>query len=95
MSPLFNSFAFATKLTDDQIDILTVDALDKFSHESLEDILLFFKMARSGKFGTTKRGVDSNLIFGEWFPMYLDLKSRERETVIENQKKLESLKIKE
>ncbi|MDB0601098.1 hypothetical protein PL373_08050 [Tenacibaculum maritimum] len=82
-----NSFAFATKLTDDQIDILTVDALDKFSHESLEDILLFFKMARSGKFGTTKRGVNSNLIFSEWFPMYLDLKSRERETVIENQKK--------
>ncbi len=81
-----NSFAFATKLTEDQVDILTVDALDKFSHESLEDMILFFKMARSGRFGATKKGVDSNLIFGEWFPLYLELKSKERESIIELKK---------
>jgi len=77
-----DSFAFVTKLTDSQIDVLTVDALDIFSYESLEDLILFLKMARSGKFGATKRGVDSNLIFGEWFPQYLELKAIERETII-------------
>lgn len=65
-----DSFGFSTKLNESQIELLTVDTLEKFSYDSLEDIVLFFKLARSGTFGTTKRGVDSNLIFGEWFPMY-------------------------
>lgn len=82
MARFLDSFAFVTKLTPAQIDVLTVDALDYFSYESLEDLILFLKMARSGKFGATKRGVDSNLIFGEWFPQYLELKSIERETII-------------
>ena len=73
------SFGFSTKMNDSQIDTLTVDTLEKFSYESLEDIVLFFKMARSGSFGATKRGVDSNLIFGEWFPMYLEKKAEIRE----------------
>ena len=74
-----DSFGFSTKMNDIQIDTLTVDALEKFSYDSLDDIVLFFKMARSGSFGTTKRGVDSNLIFGEWFPMYLEKKAEIRE----------------
>lgn len=74
-----NSFGFSTKLTDDQLESLTVDTLDNFGYESLEDIILFFKMARTGKFGETNRGVDSNLIFGKWFPMYLDKKAELRE----------------
>jgi hypothetical protein len=85
MTRFLDSFAFTTKLTPAQIDVLTVDALDYFSHESLEDLILFLKMARSGKFGATKRGVDSNLIFGEWFPQYTELKAIERETIIKKQ----------
>lgn len=81
-----NSFGFSTKMTDLQIDTLTVDTLEKFSYESLEDIILFFKMARSGSFGTTKRGVDSNLIYGEWFPMYLEKKAEAREQIYMKQK---------
>jgi len=73
------SFGFSTKMNDSQIDTLTVDTLEKFSYESLEDIVLFFKMARNGSFGTTNRGVDSNLIYGEWFPKYLEKKSELRE----------------
>ena len=73
------SFGFSTKLSETQLEILTVDTLDKFSFDSLQDIILFFKLARSGTFGTTKRGVDSNLIFGEWFPMYMELKAEARE----------------
>lgn len=74
-----DSFGFSTKMTETQIEMLTVDALEHFSYETVEDMILFFKMARSGKFGTTNRGVDSNLIFGTWFPMYLEIKSDARE----------------
>jgi hypothetical protein len=87
------SFGFSTKLSETQLEILTVDTLEKFSYDSLEDIVLFFKMARSGTFGTTKRGVDSNLIFGEWFPMYMEMKAdaREREQLKQKKQTEESL----
>jgi hypothetical protein len=84
-----NSFGFSTKLSEDNIEMITVDTLDNFGYESLEDIILFFKMARTGKFGETNRGVDSNLIFGKWFPMYLDKKAEIRERK-HNEKKQES-----
>lgn len=74
-----DSFGFSTKLSETQLEVLTVDTLEKFSYDSLEDIILFFKLARSGTFGTTKRGVDSNLIFGEWFPIYMEMKAEARE----------------
>ncbi|OUL59992.1 hypothetical protein [Flavobacterium sp. AJR] len=74
-----NSFGFSTKLSNDQIEILTVDTLENFKYESLEDIIVFFKMARTGKFGSTKKGVDSNLIYGEWYPAYLEQKADIRE----------------
>jgi len=49
--------------------------------------------SRSGTFGTTKRGVDSNLIFGEWFPMYMEMKAeaREREQLKQKKQNEESL----
>ncbi len=88
-----NAFAFTTKLTADQIDILTADTIDHFSYESLEDIVLFFKMARSGKFGVTKRGIDSNLIFGEWFPQYMELKAETKEKIYTQQKEVFNSKL--
>lgn len=86
VSRFVDSFGFSNQLSDQQIEIITVDTLENFSYESLEDIILFFKMARSGKFGTTKRGLDSNLIFGEWFPAYLEQKAQIREQEYEKQK---------
>jgi hypothetical protein len=89
-----NSFGFSTKLSNDQIEILTVDTLENFKYESLEDIIVFFKMARTGKFGSTKKGVDSNLIYGEWFPAYLELKADIREQNYSKEKNaLNSTKI--
>jgi hypothetical protein len=76
------SFGFSTKPSELMIETITVDCLDKFSYESLNDIIIFFKMARSGTFGNTDRGVDSNLIFGKWLPMYLDKKSERREDLL-------------
>lgn len=80
------SFAFTTKLNDDQIESLTVDTLESFAYESLQDVILFFKMCRSGKFGVAKKSVDSNLIFGEWYPKYLDKKAELREQNYNTQK---------
>lgn len=80
------SFGFATKMTDVQLETLTVDTLENFKNDSLEDIILFFKMARTGKFGATMRGVDSNLIYGDWFLKYLDLKSEAREIKYQKEK---------
>ncbi len=74
-----DSFGFSSKLSENQIETITVDTLENFAYESLVDVILFLKMARSGKLGTTGRGVDSNLIFGEWFPKYLELKAVRRE----------------
>ncbi len=80
------SFGFSTKLSDVQIDTLTVDILEYFSYETFEDIIIFFKMARTGKLGTTNRGVDSNLILGVWGPAYLELKAIEREKIVKKEK---------
>lgn len=82
-----NAFAFATKLSDAQVTVFTADVLECFKYESLEDMVLFFKMARQGKFGTTKRGVDSNLVTGDWFQQFMELKAKAREDKVTIQQK--------
>ncbi|MBK5213608.1 MAG: hypothetical protein JJE55_08120 [Flavobacteriaceae bacterium] len=84
------SFTFSTKLEPAQIEVFTIDTLDKFQYESLDDMVLFFKMARSGTFGTAKKGIDSNLVYGEWFPKYLELKAIEREKAVQAAQKAHS-----
>lgn len=81
-----DSFGFATKMNETQIEVLSVDTMEKFSYETLEDVILFFKMARTGQFGTTMRGVDSNLIFGDWYIKYLEIKADYREKDYEKTK---------
>lgn len=88
-----SSFGFSTKMTDVQIETLTIDTLDRFAYESLEDIIVFFKMARSGQLGATNRGVDSNLIFGEWFPKYLEMKADIREENYQKEKNKQNSEI--
>lgn len=74
----FDSFGFS-KSNHLIIESTAIDTLDHFKYDSIQDIVLFFKMARQGKFGTTSRMPDSNLIFGEWFPRYQEMKAEERE----------------
>lgn len=81
-----DSFGFSTKHNETQIETITVDSLENFSYESIEDAVIFFKMARQGKFGTTNRGIDSNLIFGDYLPKYLDIKSIKREELHNREK---------
>lgn len=85
-----DSFGFSTKLNSTQIETLTVDILENFQYETLEDIIIFLKMARTGKFGSTGRGVDSNLILGDWFPKYLDQKAQVREDIYQKEKALQT-----
>ena len=71
-----DSFGFSSKLSPNQIETLTIDILEAFNYETIEDIIIFLKMCRSGKFGVTGKGLDSNLILGDWFPKYMELESR-------------------
>lgn len=88
-----DSFGFSTKMSGTQIETLTVDTLEKFSFETLHDIILFFKMARNGQFGSTNRGVDSNLIYGDWYPKYLEQKSIEREKILQKEKDIHNKSV--
>ncbi len=85
-----NSFAFANKLNDAQIEVLTIDVLEKFTYESLQDLVLFLKQARTGTFGTPKRGIDGSIILSEWLPKYLEQKAIAREEAYQKQKQAQN-----
>lgn len=80
------SFGFSTKPSQNLIDMMAVDALTKFEYETLDDIVIFFKMCRQGDLGATIRGIDSNLVFGEWFPKYMEIKAQKREEIYTKEK---------
>lgn len=72
------------KMNEDQMIAMSFDLLEKFGSESLEDIMLFFKMARNGDFGDFFR-LDSVVVLS-WIPKYFDLKTEARELAIENER---------
>ena len=83
---LLDAFAFTQKLNATQIDMLTVSTLEKFEYETLEDVIIFFKMVRTGAFGSAKKSLDANLLLGNWLEQYFDLKAQEREVFRNKQK---------
>ncbi len=80
------SFGFSNKPTQAIIDTMVIDAISKFDYETLDDLIIFFKMCRQGDFGSTGRGLDSNLVFGEYLPKYLEIKADKRERYIDVKK---------
>lgn len=86
-----NSFGFSKTPDSTLVDVIATDLLDAMKYETLEDFLLFFKYARMGKLGVTGRGIDSNLIIGDWLPKYLELKAEEREKQWNKEKQGEGL----
>ncbi len=86
VSRFLDGFAFVTKLSESQKQILTADLLDDCKYETLEDLILFFKLARKGKYGVAKKGIDGNTIMGDWLPQYLEEKARLREERVQEQK---------
>lgn len=72
-------------MNEDQMITLATDLIESFQNgETLEDIILFFKMARKGEFGQFNR-LDTVVIMG-WLPKFLDCKAQEREKLIYNWK---------
>lgn len=72
-------FNVKAKMNDDQILILSMDFLEVYKYETIEDIIMMFKMVRQGQIGGKIFYLDSHIILNEWMPEYLELKARERE----------------
>lgn len=68
-----------------QIQILAGDLYEKFKTDTLEDVVLMFKMARQSEFGKIYRC--DTLEIMEWCNKYLDYKSATREKLVYKKKK--------
>lgn len=73
------SFKFSEKMEMQTAIILTGDLYSYFKNESIEDVALMLKMARTGQLGSGKGRLDSDTLFNVFIPEYLDLKAVERE----------------
>ena len=72
------------EMEDFQVQILAGDLYEKFKHDTLEDIILMFKMARQGDFGKVYK-LD-NFEVMDWANRYLEKKSEERERILRSKK---------
>jgi len=75
------SFNIKGNITENQSITLALDLMEIYNTDTVEDILMMFKMARQGKLGGKIWRIDSQVILSEWFPEYLELKSAELEKV--------------
>jgi hypothetical protein len=75
-----------SKLNDYQVATLASDILDFCQNETLEDIVMLFKMARKGELGNKIFRLDSMVIFQEWMPAYLEIKYQEKERALERER---------
>lgn len=77
---LSNNFNVGKKLDPTQASILALDLFEIFSYESLEDVMMMFKLARQGKIGDGRDyKLDGQTVLHKWVPAYLELKAVERE----------------
>lgn len=77
---LTSNFNVGKNIKPDQAIRIAVDLIDSFEYETLEDLLLMFKMARTGRIGNGKDfKLDSQTVFNKWLPEYLELKAEARE----------------
>lgn len=68
-----------------QIQILAGDIYEKFKTDTLDDVVLMFKMARQGDFGKVYKCDTFEIM--DWCNKYLDHKSATRERLINKKKK--------
>ena len=77
---LSDNFNVGKKFTEEQAIVMAFDLIEVFSYETLEDVVLMFKLARQGKIGDGKDfKLDSQTVFHKWIPDYLNLKAEFRE----------------
>jgi len=70
-------------LNEDQIYRISMDIVNDYPYESLEDFALMFKMARSGRFSEAYGTIDQSQIY-KWIGEYLELKAIDRENNFKN-----------
>ena len=90
-------FNVKSTLNSSQILLMAVDFLEVYKHETIEDIVMMFKMVRQGKIGDKIFYLDSHVIMNEWMPQYLNFKAQQREqdykTNKSNDTKLEDFQV--
>lgn len=81
-------FKYAEKMEDYQISMMASDLYDKFSYNTVEDIILMLRYARQGKLGGSKSVFDNDTLFNIYVPKYLDMKAekweKENEFIIDD-----------
>lgn len=80
------TFKYSENMDFSQAAILASDLLNYFRHESLEDIVLLFRMIRQGELGSGKGRLDHDVIFNIFVPAYLEKKAEAREKQARNEK---------
>ena len=73
------------ELTETQATMIAQTLIDEYGVENIEDVVLMFKMARAGNFGTIYGKLDGETIMG-WMALYLDRKYAEMEKQHQNNK---------
>lgn len=81
------------KLEKYQVQILSGDLYDKFKTDTLEDLILMFKMIRTGDLGKPPYTENFHERIMSYLPIFFDFKSAERERLIAIKKR--KLKAKE
>lgn len=70
-----------------QVRVLAGDLYDKFRTDTVEDLILFFKMIRTGDLGKLKYYDNFHDKIMSYVPQYFQYKSEQREKMIEAKKK--------
>jgi len=65
------------ELTDDQMIMLCHDIVEKYEHDSIEDVLLALKHGRQGRYGNVY-GKLNMIVVGDWMEQHLSDKAGER-----------------
>lgn len=80
----FNRLLNVSKpMDDEQMTVLALDLVEAFKYDTLEDVILLFKMARNLKFGNIYR-IDPPIILS-WLPQYFEMKAEQREKLHKEQ----------
>ncbi|MEM1337292.1 MAG: hypothetical protein AAGF96_06055 [Bacteroidota bacterium] len=84
---LAESFNMKGKFNETQAAILAIDLFDIFQYETLEDVVLMYKLARQGKIGDGMDfKLDGQTVLHKWVPAFLELKAIERENQHQSKK---------
>ena len=79
-------FNVGSNFSVSQANVMAMDLLEVFEYETMEDVMMMFKLGRQGKIGGKIFRLDSNVVFNEWVPDYLELKAIEREKGYQKEK---------